>query len=121
MIESHIEDHKHISFMTFFNKFFKVALCAERRIDAIIVDDIILMIGRGIKDRCKPDPLYPERVLGKSVSVIEIIQTVDNAPEIPDPVSVAVGKRTDKDLIKYPVVVIGLIDLLFCRTSRKKK
>src|SRR5581483_524485 len=71
---------------------------AELRMHVAIVADVVApVLERRRIDGAKPDRVDPKRPIG---AVIEIVEVFDDAVEVPDSVSVRVGKAARVDLIE---------------------
>ena len=79
------------------------------------------MVGGRRKNGRKPNALNTQIFAGVDITVVEIIKTVDNAPQITDAIGIGIGKRAYKNLIKGALFVrigvrlcCGHLGWLFC-------
>ena len=100
MIEHEIHIHADPPLTARFQQGFTVLHCSERRIDRVIVIHIILVIGRRRMHGSQPDRVKSQ--------IFNIIQFGPDAVQVPDPVSVRVAERINKDLIGRTIIVICL-------------
>ena len=83
----------------------QIRLGAEVRVDLVVVRHVIFMIGRGLEDGGEPDALDAQGLAGVGVPVVQVVEPVDDAPEVPDAVPVGVGEGAHEDLVEHPGVV----------------
>ena len=114
VVQGKIQDQLHVPLMAQGDQFLQVLFCAEGGINLIVIRHVIFMIGRGTENRRQPDTLYPQAFPGLRIPVVQVIHPVDHAPDIADTIPVGIRERSDKDLIKNPIVIFH-IQTLFLR------
>ena len=108
MVDGQIQDQLYVAALAEIRQLFQILHGAEIGVHGVIIRHIVLVIGGGVVDGGQPETLHPQAQTGGGVAVIEIVEAVDNAPEIADAVPVGVGEGAHEDLIKDPGVVLGL-------------
>ena len=106
VIDGQVQDQLDVAFLAKLAKLLQIVRAAEGRVNGIVVRHVVFVIRGRRKDRRQPDAFDPETPAGIGIAVIEIVHAVDDAAQVPRAVAVAVGERTDKDLVKDTVVVL---------------
>ena len=106
MIQRQIQDQPDPPLMAAFNQIFQILHGAEGRIDGIIIRHVVFVIGNGLKHRGQPDALDAQACFAVRVSVVQVIQPVQDSPQIPGPVPVAVGEGSGEDFVEYKILGI---------------
>ena len=119
VVQGQVQDDLHIPPVAGFHQLPQVIHRPESRINGVIIHHVILVVGRGFEDRRQPDPLHSQALSGRRIPVVQVIHPVDDSPQVPCPVFVGVGKRTDKDLVKYPVVVHNIPSVIKGQALRR--
>ena len=105
VVDDHIEDQLHAPLMAEGDELVQIRLGAEVRVDLVVVRHVIFMIGRGLEDGGEPDALDAQGLAGVGVPVVQVVEPVYDAPEVPDAVPVGVGEGAHEDLVEHPGVV----------------
>ena len=105
VVEGQVENDQDIALMAEAEELPQVLHGAEGGIDLVIIGHVIFVIGRGFKDRRQPDAFNTEACAGEGIPVVQVIQTVDDPPQVADTVPVGIGKGTGEDLIENTVPV----------------
>ena len=92
MVHHKVDDQPDAPLMALRDQLLKVIQIAVFRVNILIVRHVILVIGRRRHDRHKPDPVTSEIRIGRIVSVIDIIEFIDQPSDISDPIPIAVRK-----------------------------
>ncbi|CCX63776.1 putative uncharacterized protein [Firmicutes bacterium CAG:791] len=92
VIDNEIHQDVHVALFGFGDQTVHVVHCAKARVDAVIIGNIVALIGkRRAVDRGEPDNIDAE--------LLEIIELADDAGEITDAVSVGIIEALRVDLI----------------------
>ena len=113
VVQGQVQDQLHVPLMAQGDELLQVLQGAEGRVNPVKIRDVILMIGRGEEDGRQPDASDAQAGAGFRVPVVQVIHTVDDAPEVAGAVPVGIGKGSDEDFIKNPVIVFHIQALSF--------
>ena len=111
VVDDKIENHLHVPGMAGVEKRPEIVLGAEVRVDPVVIRCVVFVIGGAGKNRCQPQPLYPETGIRQEIPVVQIVQVLENSVQVSHSVPVGVGKGADKNLIEHPVVVVRFVGL----------
>ncbi len=116
VIDHQLDHHLHAAQMCGIKKCFEVVQCSIRRVDIVVVRDIVAVIAqRRREERQQPDAGYAQ--------VIQIIQLRQQSRKIADAIVVGIGKCTNVKFVDNRIFVpegIGCAgDLLHAFTLRK--
>ena len=92
VVHHEVEEHPHAAFVRLLQQFPEHLEVAEVRMDVPVIGDVVAVVGiRGRVDRREPD-----RVCAKALDIVELLQ---NAPQVPNPVAVSVTETARPDVI----------------------
>ena len=111
VVDDKIENHLHVPGMAGVEKRPEIVLGTEVRVDPVVIRCVVFVIGGAGKNRCQPQPLYPETGIRQEVPVVQIVQVPENPVQVSRSIPVGVGKGADKNLIEHPVVVVRFVGL----------
>ena len=100
MVDHKVHKHAQAPVVGFLQHALENREVAEVRVDVHIVGDVVtpVGIGRGVEGR-EPDRVHPQ--------ALDIIQTVEHAVEIADPVAVSVAEAAGPDMVDHHILVPG--------------
>ena len=79
MVHNQIKNNLDISLVTIIKKSLKVIKSAEILVYIFIVHNIILMVGKGRRNRGEPDFICKEGITFISLSVVDVVELFPNA------------------------------------------
>ena len=98
-VEDEVEHDPDAPLIGFRNKRFKVFHRAKSGVDRVKVGDVVFMIARRGMDGGEPQPLHAETA---ALSVVKIVERLDDAAQISHAVAVAVSEERDENMIVDP-------------------
>ncbi len=104
MVDHQFIDHPQTAFVRLAQKRFELAHRSIGLMDARVVCDVVAIVPqrRGIERQ------QPER---RHAQVLQVVELVPQAAEIPDAVGIAVGEGTDVELVDNGVLVPGRVGI----------
>ncbi len=118
VVHDQIQDHLHAPGMGFLHQLPEIFQSADLGVDGVVIHHIILVVGWGRVNGRKPDSRHTQIRCGFRIPIIEVIQALDNALQIPKSIAIAIGKAAHKDLVKH--AVLAGIELELVRRGRSQ-
>ncbi len=98
VVQHHLNDHSYPTLVSSAEKVLEVVECAVTGMHRSVIGDVVSIIAkRRRKKRHQPQRVDPQ--------LLQVIELLREAAEIPDPVGVAVPKGSDVDLVNDRVFV----------------
>ena len=69
------------------------------RVDAVVVGDVVAVVARRRVDRHEPDGVDPEVGRGRGVSVVQVVELLDQPRQVAFAVAVRVAEAADEDFV----------------------
>jgi hypothetical protein len=82
--------------------------CPVFWIDVVIIGDRVSMVGRGRVDRHEPDAGDAEICGCGGIPIIKIIQFLDDAVDVSDPITITIIERSYEDLVENTIIPPGI-------------
>ena len=90
VVNGQIQNQLYIPAVTQLGQFLQILLCAEAPVNGVVVLGIVLMVGGGGEDGGEPDALDSQALTRVDIAVVEVVEAVDDAPQVSDTVAVGV-------------------------------
>src|SRR5690554_7079535 len=96
VVQNQIHNHSDSATVGCINQLREVLQCADLRIDSVVVKHVVLMISWRRMNWRQPNPA--------DAQLNKVIQPLDDPPQIPEAVTVAIGEGPHKNLVKDTVL-----------------
>ena len=90
VVDGQIQNDLDIALVAKGNELLQILLGAEPPVDGVVVLGIVLMVGGGGEDGGEPDALDSQALTRVDIAVVEVVEAVDDAPQVSDTVAVGV-------------------------------
>ena len=107
VIGNEVDDDVNPSPMCLVDQHSEIVIGAVVRIDVVVVGDVVAVIAHRLRDRHQPDTIGAKTRRARWISVIDVVETGDEAAQIPDAVAVGIVERADENFIADPVAPPG--------------
>jgi hypothetical protein len=104
VVDHKVDNDADTAFMAGIEHILKILQGAVIRIYVLVIGHIITMIGRGRENRHQPDTTDPQVGGGVGVTIVEVIEHLDDPTEVADAIAVTVLEGAHEDLIENYIV-----------------
>lgn len=99
MVGNEVDDDADAAAMRSSDKLAKILVGSVTRVYMVVVRDVVAMIAHGFCNRHQPYAAHAKIGRALRISVVDVVEMGDQAAQIPNAITVGIGKRADKDLV----------------------